>query len=99
MRKNLNDAREIGDNKQEYQPIKDEIMRERMVENSINITFEKYRYTAPLTIEFVIRKIDHTINLPHLHREFLLIKIKLVEPTAKIFSNKGTIYNNPKKIH
>ena len=50
MRKNFDDVRELIDNEQDNIMMKDELMRERIIENTMNIKFGENRYTTPITI-------------------------------------------------
>lgn len=66
-------------------------MRERIIENLMNFKFEKNRYTTPITMEFRIKKQDHTVNPFYCYRE-IFMEIRIIDPTTKLISNKVTVF-------
>ena len=66
-------------------------MRERIIENFMNIKFEEDRYTTPITMEFRIKNQDHTVNPFYFYRE-IFMEIRIIDPTTKLISNKVTVY-------
>ena len=71
--------------------------RERLLNNAINIKFERDRYTTPITIEFRQKQDKGSINPAKLHRD-LFAEILLIDTTTKIISNNGTIFTHPKEL-
>ena len=70
---------------------------ERLLNNTINIKFERDRYTKPITIEFRQQQDKGSINLAKLHRD-LFAEMLLIDTTAKMISKNGTIFTHPKEL-
>ena len=71
--------------------------REHILNHSVNITYERDRYTTPITIEFR-QKSNQTSNTPaKLHRE-LFAEMLMIEPTTKMITNDGKVYTHPKEL-
>ena len=66
-------------------------MRERIIENFMNIKFEENRYTTPITMEFRIKNQDHTVNPFYFYCE-IFMEIRIINPTTKLISNKVTVF-------
>ena len=71
--------------------------RERLLNNAINIKFERDRYTTPITIEFRQKQDKGSINPAKLHRD-LFAEMLLIDTTTKMISNNGTIFTHPKEL-
>ena len=71
--------------------------RERLLNNKINIKFERDRYTTPITIEFRQQQDKRFINPAKLHRD-LFAKTLLIDVTTKMISNNGTTFTYPKEL-
>ena len=92
QKKNNTDDTQMVDN-----PYKGEDTRERLLNNVINIKFERDRYTTPITIEFRQQKDNGSINPAKLHRD-LFTEMLLIDTTAKMISNNGMTFTHPKEL-
>lgn len=97
MRKSHNDARDVSADEHTDHTNHDELIRERIVTYAINIKVEKNRYTTLITMKFRIKHNDRNVNPPYLHYK-IFKEIKMVHPTAKLITNKETVYNEPKEL-
>ena len=71
--------------------------RERLLDNAINIKFDRNRYTASITIEFRQQQDKGSINPAKLHSD-LFAEMLLIDTTTNMISNNGTIFTHPKKL-
>ena len=70
---------------------------ERLLNHAVNITYERDRYTAPITIEFRQKSDQTSITLAKLHRE-LFTEMLMIDPTTKMITNDGRVYTHPKEL-
>ena len=71
--------------------------RECLLNNAINIKFERDRYTTPITIEFRQQQDKKSIDPAKLHSD-LFAEMMLINATTKMISNNGTIFTHPKEL-
>ena len=71
--------------------------RERLFNNSINIKFERDRYTIPITIKFRQQKDNGSINAAKIHRD-VFAEMLLIDSTTKIITNNGDTFINSKEL-
>ena len=69
----------------------------RMINNGVNITYGRDRYTTPITIEFYQKCDQHSIIFAKLHRD-VYAKMLLVDPVTKIITNEGKVFIHPKEF-
>ena len=92
QKNNNTDDIQMADN-----PYHGEDTRERLLNNAVNIKFERDRYTTPITIEFRQQKDNGSINPAKLHRA-LFAEMLLIDSTTKVISNNGMTFTNPKEL-
>ena len=78
-------------------PYNKEDKREHILNQTINIKFERNRYTTPIAIEFRQKKDLNTITLAKLHRD-IFTEILIIDSTAKMITNYGKTYAHPKEL-
>ena len=74
-----------------------ETTRESLLNNTINIKFERNRYTTPITIEFRQQKDKGFVNPAKLHRD-VFAEMLLIDSTTKIIINNGDTFTHPNKL-
>lgn len=60
-------------------------------------SFERDKYTTPITIKFRRQKDKGSTNPAKFHRD-LFAEILLIDPTTKIISNNGKIFTHTKEL-
>ena len=71
--------------------------RERLLNHAVNITYERDRYTTPITLEFRQKSDQTSITPAKLHRE-LFAEMLMIDPTTKMITNDGKVYTHPKEL-
>ena len=64
--------------------------RERLLNHAVNITYERDRYTTPITLEFRQKSDQTSITPAKLHRG-LFAEMLMIDPTTKMITNDGKV--------
>lgn len=68
-----------------------------MINNGVNITFDRNMHTTPITIEFRQKQDQYSIIPAKLHRS-VYIKMLLINSTTKIINNDEKMFTHPQEL-
>ena len=68
-----------------------------MINNGVNITFDRNMHTTPITIQFRQKRDQYSIIPAKLHRN-VYAKMLLINPTTNIINNDGKVFTHPHEL-